>query len=61
MLRLKGCPRCSGDLHLYYDLDGLCWACIQCGYAAEAKLLGMLAPALMPMMNSTGSGAAQGR
>jgi hypothetical protein len=28
MLRLKGCPRCHGDLCLDEDDD---WSCLQCG------------------------------
>ena len=32
MIRFKACPRCSGDLSLERDLDGLLWTCLQCGH-----------------------------
>ena len=31
MYRLKGCPRCRGDLAWCVDVDGAYWACLQCG------------------------------
>jgi len=39
MLRLKGCPRCKGDILI--DRDHLSWyeQCIQCGYQHDIKSL----------------------
>jgi hypothetical protein len=31
-IRLKGCPRCGGDLFPEYDLEGTDLVCLQCGY-----------------------------
>ena len=31
-IRLKGCPRCGGDLFPEYDLTGTDLVCLQCGY-----------------------------
>ena len=31
-IRLKGCPRCGGDLFPEYDLAGTDLVCLQCGY-----------------------------
>ena len=30
--RLKGCPRCRGDVHIARDMDGWYQQCLQCGY-----------------------------
>ena len=35
MLRLKGCPRCKGDLHTNRDLYGSYTECLQCGYMRD--------------------------
>ncbi|HEY8491460.1 MAG TPA: hypothetical protein VIO14_10765 [Dehalococcoidia bacterium] len=32
MLRLKGCPRCRGDLFLDRDPLDAAWRCLQCGH-----------------------------
>ena len=32
MMFLKGCPKCSGDMHLNKDLYGQYVTCFQCGY-----------------------------
>jgi hypothetical protein len=32
MFKLKGCPRCHGDIYLDKDLYGVYEQCIQCGY-----------------------------
>jgi hypothetical protein len=31
-IRLKGCPRCHGDLFPEYDVTGSDLVCLQCGY-----------------------------
>ena len=31
MYRLKGCPRCRGDLGFCVDIYGFYWTCFQCG------------------------------
>lgn len=31
-IRLKGCPRCGGDLFPEYDVTGSDLVCLQCGY-----------------------------
>lgn len=36
MWRLKGCPKCRGDLCVHRDLDGWCEECLQCGYVGDA-------------------------
>ena len=38
MLRLKGCPRCKGDILI--DRDHLSWyeQCIQCGYLRDFEV-----------------------
>ena len=59
MMRLKGCRRCGGDLHLEADLDGPFWVCLQCGRATEARLLG--APALVPVASGPGPRFDRGR
>ena len=30
--KLKGCPRCSGDLNILHDALGYYEDCLQCGY-----------------------------
>ena len=32
MWRLKGCPKCNGDVFLEKDIDGWYERCLQCGY-----------------------------
>jgi len=32
MWRLKGCPKCNGDLFFGQGLDGWYGQCLQCGY-----------------------------
>lgn len=35
--RLRGCPRCGGDLELRRDPQvGWEWHCVQCGHSADA-------------------------
>ncbi len=38
MLRLKGCPRCKGDILI--DRDHLSWyeQCLQCGYQRDFQV-----------------------
>jgi hypothetical protein len=31
-IKLKGCPRCGGDLFPEYDVTGTDLICLQCGY-----------------------------
>jgi hypothetical protein len=38
-IRLKGCPRCRGDLFPEYDLAGADLICLQCGYIQTASML----------------------
>lgn len=40
MIRLKGCPRCGGDLFPEYDIAGTDLVCLQCGYAQTVFLRG---------------------
>jgi len=37
-IRLKGCPRCHGDLIPEGDQFGWDWACLQCGYRETLEL-----------------------
>jgi ribosomal protein S27AE len=38
--RLKGCPRCGGDVFIEKDLDNWYEQCLQCSYRVELKTLG---------------------
>ena len=38
-IRLKGCPRCRGDLFPEYDLAGSDLVCLQCGYIQTVSML----------------------
>ena len=35
MIKLKGCPKCHGDLYLETDRYGRYMTCLQCGYLME--------------------------
>ena len=35
MWKLKGCPRCKGDILVDRDLDGWYQSCLQCGYRGD--------------------------
>ena len=37
MWKLKGCPRCGGDIFIDRDLDGWHEQCLQCAYQHELK------------------------
>ena len=37
MMKLKGCPRCGGDLFVTENRDGRLEQCLQCGYEKEMK------------------------
>jgi len=38
-IRLKGCPRCHGDLFPEYDLTGSDLVCLQCGYVQTVTVI----------------------
>ena len=38
MLKLKGCPRCQGDILTDHDHFGWYEQCIQCGYQRDLKV-----------------------
>jgi hypothetical protein len=38
-IRLKGCPRCHGDLFPEYDLTGSDLVCLQCGYVQTVSVI----------------------
>jgi hypothetical protein len=38
-IRLKGCPRCRGDLFPEYDLTGSDLVCLQCGYVQTVSII----------------------
>ena len=40
MWRLKGCPRCGGDVHIDRDHHGWFEECLQCGYTADLVDIG---------------------
>jgi len=42
MWRLKGCPKCRGDLYVERDLSGWYEECLQCGYFRELAGVGPL-------------------
>ncbi len=37
MMKLKGCPRCQGDLFVNENRDGWSEQCLQCGYEKDVK------------------------
>jgi DNA-directed RNA polymerase subunit M/transcription elongation factor TFIIS len=37
-IRLKGCPRCGGDLFPEYDITGSDLVCLQCGYVQSVSM-----------------------
>ena len=37
MVKLKGCPRCAGDLYLVEDRFGKYLSCLQCGYLRDVE------------------------
>ena len=38
MWKLKGCPRCRGDIYIGIDLPGLYQQCLQCGYESDSPI-----------------------
>jgi hypothetical protein len=38
-IRLKGCPRCRGDLFPEYDVTGTDLVCLQCGYIQTVSMV----------------------
>ena len=68
MIRLKACPKCSGDMH--YDPLVEEYVCLQCGLAVNSlpsqqtepmrPSLAALAPSLAPMPASAEGGPALG-
>jgi hypothetical protein len=39
MWRLKGCPKCKGDIFLEKDIDGWYERCLQCGYNQDLETI----------------------
>ena len=39
MWRLKGCPKCNGDIFLEKDFDGWYERCLQCGYNQDLETI----------------------
>ncbi|MFC2034357.1 hypothetical protein ACFLTT_03045 [Chloroflexota bacterium] len=39
MWKLKGCPRCRGDMYITNDMDGWYEQCLQCSYRHDLKEL----------------------
>ncbi len=39
MWRLKGCPKCKGDIFLEKDIDGWYERCLQCGYNRDLETI----------------------
>ena len=39
MWRLKGCPKCNGDIFLEKDIDGWYERCLQCGYNQDLETI----------------------
>jgi len=33
--RVKGCPRCGGDMYLEIEVGGWSWDCLLCGFREE--------------------------
>jgi hypothetical protein len=40
MYKLKGCPRCNGDLMTVRETNSWLEHCLQCGYEREIKIIG---------------------
>ena len=40
--KVKGCPRCGGDMFIDRDLDSWYEQCLQCSYRVELKPLNKL-------------------
>ena len=38
MIRLKACPRCTGDVNLNQDIYGEYEECLQCGYIRDISM-----------------------
>jgi hypothetical protein len=39
MWRLKGCPKCNGDIFVDKDFDGWYERCLQCGYNQDLETI----------------------
>ncbi len=39
MWRLKGCPKCKGDIFVDRDIDGWYERCLQCGYNQDVETI----------------------
>ena len=39
MWRLKGCPKCGGDVYVDRDHDGWHEECLQCGHCASMRTM----------------------
>jgi len=47
MLKLKGCPRCKGDVVVERDFDGWYEECLQCGYRHDLRIETPIPPELV--------------
>ena len=54
MLKLKGCPRCQGDLQLAADTYGKYVNCLQCGFTKD--LPDLSSQAVLPAAAGMGMG-----
>lgn len=39
MWRLKGCPKCGGDVFIDHDMTGQYEQCLQCGYLHDLRTI----------------------
>lgn len=39
-IKLKGCPKCRGDLYFSEDMFGKYLSCLQCGYLRDVNASG---------------------
>ena len=56
MMRLKGCPRCRGDMYLEASTYDVFWVCLQCGNAVAARFIGKPSPVPVPVTDEARSG-----
>jgi len=49
MIKLKGCPKCKGDVALDRDVHGWFEQCIQCGYLHDRVDIDRLVPGIQGM------------
>ncbi len=60
MLKLKGCPKCQGALHLVSDMYGRYVNCLQCGFTRDLPDSPARAKTMSPSLNRRSAGPPSG-